>query len=446
MASVMVVNYVVSDARIDEVSNDAYLINTSGLQRMLSQRIALLTLQVQSAETEQAATPLTKQLAKAVDRMDDYHRTLSGFWAQHAAEGRAPYTDYLASGSVDDQVVGYLATARRFIEEFEAGGIDAIRSGEASDRVITIATGGLLDTLDRVVHSLEDDNTTSLFEYRGLEKALLAFGLLVILLEYLLSFRPTVAKVISAQDALKRANEHLTAFSYRITHDIKAPVSSARGLVSLLDESIQADDKADSLEVVALVRRAMANLDTFIEELVSIIRTESTQEEPDLVAIAELVDDVVSKLSYMDGFERVVLRTDLELDQPVGAQPILLRQIVQNLVSNAVKYGDPTKAETTITILARSNARNEITIEVRDDGAGIPERQRDDLFGMFKRFHPALAAGSGLGLYLVARSASEMEGSIDYTPLSDGSSFALTFPNRADEVVPRAPLDLPRAA
>ena len=145
------------------------------------------------------------------------------------------------------------------------------------------------------------------------------------------------------------------------------------------------------------------------------------------VDLDALLTDAIDKLSSLPGFESIRIHRDVRLDSTVTTQRLYLQQILENLISNAVKYADPDQDERRIQISAsRHGGHCELT--VADNGIGVPESAREEIFGMFKRFHPRVSFGSGLGLYLVRQNAIAMGGNIDYRPLTQGSSFNLRFP------------------
>lgn len=100
--------------------------------------------------------------------------------------------------------------------------------------------------------------------------------------------------------------------------------------------------------------------------------------------------------------------------------------IVENFISNAIKYYDPKKSNPYIKISTRQQS-DKFVLEISDNGIGVPENQQKNLFKMFHRFHPKVAFGSGLGLYLVQKSASVLGGEVSYENTEDGSLFRLAI-------------------
>ena len=127
----------------------------------------------------------------------------------------------------------------------------------------------------------------------------------------------------------------------------------------------------------------------------------------------------------MSGADRVAMTVEIEAAAPVMTHRVELRQILENLVSNAIKY---TAADSPRVDIAVREDRGVVRVLVRDNGQGIEPAHRADLFGMFKRFHRDVAPGTGLGLYLSRRLARALGGDLKYSPMTPGSEFSVTLP------------------
>ena len=99
----------------------------------------------------------------------------------------------------------------------------------------------------------------------------------------------------------------------------------------------------------------------------------------------------------------------------------------ENLISNAVKYQDVTESQSWINITTAKEG-NSFVLAVEDNGLGIPKSHHEDLFSMFKRFHSKVSFGSGLGLYMVKKSADILGGELTFESPEKGVKFKLTIP------------------
>ena len=102
-------------------------------------------------------------------------------------------------------------------------------------------------------------------------------------------------------------------------------------------------------------------------------------------------------------------------------------QILDNLVGNAIKYCDKNKSDRVVKIKTL-NSFDHFSINIEDNGIGIPPARQPEVFGMFKRFHDASIPGSGLGLYLVKKQINRLGARINFESSSEGTTFFIEFP------------------
>ncbi len=135
----------------------------------------------------------------------------------------------------------------------------------------------------------------------------------------------------------------------------------------------------------------------------------------------------MEKLEHMEGFARLDIQMDFKFNGKLYTKKSRFNMILENLISNAIKYQDQEKENPYVKI-STQNANNHFILEVKDNGLGVPKDQQDKLFTMFKRFHPKVAFGSGLGLYLMKKSADVLNGEISFQDHGEGSIFRLSIP------------------
>ena len=121
----------------------------------------------------------------------------------------------------------------------------------------------------------------------------------------------------------------------------------------------------------------------------------------------------------------------MQVDVPEGSRVSLKRDrlalIVENLVSNSIKYQDPSRPDSFLRIKTQE-ANNELILSVEDNGLGVPLDQRHKLFGMFQRLHGRVSFGSGIGLYMMKKSAQVLGGDIFFEDPGQGAKFVLKVP------------------
>ncbi|HET7624723.1 MAG TPA: ATP-binding protein [Verrucomicrobiae bacterium] len=207
-------------------------------------------------------------------------------------------------------------------------------------------------------------------------------------------------RVVERTTELETANKELEAFSYSVSHDLRAPLRHVEGFVEILrtTKSHLLDDEARSyLQTIADSARHMGKL---IDDLLAFSRTARAEFLKMDVNLGEIVRDVLRELEP-DAGERDVEWAVGALPEARG-DPNLLRQVFTNLICNALKYTRPRKTAR-IEIGAEENDI-EVIMFVKDNGVGFDKRYAHKLFGVFQRLHRAADfEGSGIGLANVRR-------------------------------------------
>jgi len=229
-----------------------------------------------------------------------------------------------------------------------------------------------------------------------------------------------------AEEKIQQANAELEEFAYRTSHDLRSPLVSSIGLLTVVSEAIKDDKKDIALESAAFVQQSLRKLEELVKDILQLTKTKNISEEKEPIDFATITSESLDKFKNMDNFERLDIQHDFRFTGCLKAQKSRVVLIVENLISNAVKYQDVNKNNSFIKI-SSYKTKNYIVLEVRDNGLGVPENQQDNLFKMFKRFHPKTSFGSGLGLYMMKKSADILNANIGYEDGGDGSIFKLEF-------------------
>jgi two-component system sensor histidine kinase/response regulator len=222
---------------------------------------------------------------------------------------------------------------------------------------------------------------------------------------------------------LQEANKELEAFSYTISHDLRAPLRSLKGYADILleDYAPQLDDTAKGY--LGSVKRAALRLDTLTSDLLSYTRVLRQTVELEPVSVEKIINDVIAlNPALKTNTSELVVAPNLP---NVLAHSTLLMQSLGNLLDNASKFVRPgAKAQ----IRIYSEATNErIKIIVEDKGLGIEPAFHEKIFGIFERVGDLKSYdGTGIGLAIVARAAQKMNGEVGVeSRLGEGSRFWL---------------------
>lgn len=233
---------------------------------------------------------------------------------------------------------------------------------------------------------------------------------------------------------LEEVTESKTRLMRGFTHDVKNPIGAADGYMQLLEDGIPAPLTAAQSAHIGRARRSLAEALHLIDDLLALARAEAGEidvrkESVDLTALAE---ETVEE--YRAQAERKGLSLGVQANgDPVFARsdPARLRQVLGNLVSNAVKY--TSRGRITVKIAAQrrdgDGTSPRASIEVADTGSGIPAERQRLVFQEFVRLDPSTAPGAGVGLAISQRIAHALDGEIMMTSEAGrGSSFVLWLP------------------
>jgi light-regulated signal transduction histidine kinase (bacteriophytochrome) len=262
-----------------------------------------------------------------------------------------------------------------------------------------------------------------------------------------LRLRQLVMELIISQTAqvsqqnvdLTASNEELDAFAYVASHDLKEPLRGIHRYAHQLLESPDTPTPEDRQRLDSLMRLTL-RMDSLLNSLLHFSRVGRTNLSFETVNLNELVEDALE----MIGVSRREATCRITIPRPlptIECNPVRVREIFSNLVSNAIKYNLNEKPEVDLIYFAASDelahqnapreAEGQIIYGVRDDGIGIEQRHFDQIFRMFKRLHgrDEYGGGMGAGLTVVQKVVQRHGGAIwlESTP-GQGSCFYFTLP------------------
>ncbi|PYI82693.1 MAG: hypothetical protein DME26_16785, partial [Verrucomicrobia bacterium] len=202
-------------------------------------------------------------------------------------------------------------------------------------------------------------------------------------------------------DELQHVNKELESFSYSVSHDLRAPVRHIRGFLELLQKESAATLDNKGKRYLGLISDSAAQMTRLIDDLLDFSRTGKAQMRCSRVGLQNIVDTTIGELAS-DANGRQV-RWNVRPLPEVRADPSLMRQVMRNLLSNALKYTRP-KPSSEIEIGTMPSEKSEHVIYVRDNGVGFDMRFAAKLVGGFQRLHDAEEfEGTGIGLANVQR-------------------------------------------
>jgi light-regulated signal transduction histidine kinase (bacteriophytochrome) len=231
------------------------------------------------------------------------------------------------------------------------------------------------------------------------------------------------AQVAALTAELRAAQEELEAFSYSVSHDLRAPVRHVDGFIRLLEEEL-GSPSARAAHYLATVAGAARRMGALIDDLLVFSRTARLPLNPRPTDLRALVHELVAGYELGVGGPRVAWEVD-ELPS-VSADPAQLRIVLQHLLSNARKF-TRTRAQPRVQVSAHPGAGGLVEVSVRDNGVGFDPQHAHRLFGVFQRLHAEEEfEGNGIGL-AVARRILHRHGQRIWADAIPGSGAVFTF-------------------
>lgn len=222
---------------------------------------------------------------------------------------------------------------------------------------------------------------------------------------------------------LEETIQELEAFSYTVSHDLRAPLRAMYGYSEVLLDLAGNKLTADEREYLHRISRAGQRLDHMIHDVLRYCRVSRAEVVLQPVDIAQIVRGIIAEYPGLRGETTVIT-----IREPLGrvlAHEVLLSQCIANLLLNAVKF-IAADVEPRVSILSESRGPI-VRLWIEDNGIGIEPRHISKLFGMFERIHPSSAfEGNGIGLAIVKRAVRRLGGDVgvESTP-GAGSRFWL---------------------
>jgi light-regulated signal transduction histidine kinase (bacteriophytochrome) len=207
-------------------------------------------------------------------------------------------------------------------------------------------------------------------------------------------------RVIDRTRQLEAANKELEAFSYSVSHDLRAPLRSIHGFTKILLEDYEVNLDAEGKRICGIISSSATQMGELIDDLLSFSRIGRSRLNPALLDMRSIVLTVFENMTSDKEKSRVNLKVG-KLHKTSG-DPNLMKLVWNNLISNAIKYSS--KRISSEILIGSRQKDNIITYSIQDNGVGFDMQYVDKLFGVFQRLHSEDEfEGNGVGLAIVLR-------------------------------------------
>jgi light-regulated signal transduction histidine kinase (bacteriophytochrome) len=244
--------------------------------------------------------------------------------------------------------------------------------------------------------------------------------------------RERTKELVRMSEELQRSNEDLKRFAYAASHDLQAPLRTITTHLQLLERHVGKRLDSDDLELLQFPVQAAMRMNQLIKDLLTY--SQVSTEERDITPVS--CDDVLAHT--LEDLSSEILETAATITHDplptVMADRVQLRQLLLNLIGNAIKYRSDRPP------CIHVSARREFTawhFTVSDNGVGIPQQHLNEVFNLFKRLHGQQVPGTGLGLSICKRIMERLGGRIWVeSEEGKGSIFHFTIPDQDSNEMP----------
>lgn len=260
------------------------------------------------------------------------------------------------------------------------------------------------------------------------------FFILIIVGSVSIYYHSMIKKLTSSHKKIEQknlelitVNKELDRFVYSASHDLRSPITSLKGLIEI---AISEKDPEELKNYLNLMNQSLTRQDQFISDIIDYSRNKRLVSHNEVINLDEAIDEVIAQHKHIKEVNEIKIHKQIAVNE-VYTDGLRLKIILNNLVSNAIKYSDKQKNSKFIKIKT-AKVDNHLKIEVADNGIGIKEDALDKVFDMF--FATNTNLGSGLGLYITKEAVENLNGMISVNSIIDkGTTFLVTIPFRYEK-------------
>jgi len=223
---------------------------------------------------------------------------------------------------------------------------------------------------------------------------------------------------------LKKTNSELDSFVYSVSHDLRAPLLSLKGIIELIYETENLPEEV--LDYLKMADTSVTRLDYNIQEILEYSRNSRLTVKPEWFNLKEMIEGIFQDIQFSAG-QPIELFLDFPVTERMFSDPRRIKVLMNNLISNSVKYRRKNIPDAFVKVSFLSSP-GAYQIMVEDNGEGIPEESKSKVFDMFYRASTS-NAGTGLGLYICKEIIHKLNGMIHLeSTLGSGTTVIIAIP------------------
>ncbi len=416
-------NLLISNYMLNNQKSYDRLINISGRQRMLSQKIALQIKRIIYEKDQSEIKLIEKKLKADIDLfLNSHNLIIHGEWgAQKRPLSQKAFQHYYKPGGLNELVQSYITRVNKILKIQDS----TLLSSQVSDKI--------LKELDKAVHIFENESKKKIKNSIMTQFILFVMTCLVLILESFYIFTPLRKKLRSFITLLKQekdeaiqAKEIKSRFVTNITHELRTPLNGIIGALELMNINQLNQDNLKYYEIIDSC--AKTNL-ILVNDILDFEKIQENKFNfaPNWSNIEKVMDELKSQFHPISQRKKIPLIVETELKSNyIYTDVTRLKQICSNILSNAFKFTDEGEIN-----LKLKQEEDQFTIIIADTGKGIAKSQQEEIFYAFTQLYQDAkeqVSGTGLGLSIAKSLTELLGGQISlYSKPGEGSKFYLHF-------------------
>ncbi|SNT19260.1 hypothetical protein SAMN05421640_2771 [Ekhidna lutea] len=225
-------------------------------------------------------------------------------------------------------------------------------------------------------------------------------------------------------DIIEKKKIELDSFFYRISHDLKGPITSMMSLNYLAKYEVK---DPTGLKFIGEYEKQATRLNNILDGLLNLTKMSFNEDTKQEIDFEKVIYDCIASYKFLANYELVEFKIHVDQHIKYEAEWTLINTIIQNLIENGVKYARTEKNKPFIDISVRDES-DKIVIECADNGIGMDQDTVEKIFTMFFRVNRKIE-GTGLGLHILKRAIERLDGDVQVkSKLGEGTTFRITLP------------------